>query len=436
MNEPGMKSLIEKLYLTNRAFITDDYDWCLDYINKEVLPLKIHKYPSGKQIWDSWVIPSKWIVEEAYIASKGNKILDFKDHPLHLISYSSPYEGNISREELREHLYFCPHSEEAIPFHFRLNYRPWESEWGFCASKKFVDSLDQEEYYVSIKTRFEDGYLKVAEHHLAGQSKETIVLAAHLDHAGMANDDLAGCVVGLHLMKRLANLENRRYSYKLLLAPEILGTAAYLESNEEPSQDFKYAIFLEMLGNDNRLALQKSFTGNTKLDEIAEYVLRTSCNEFKVEEFRESVGNDEIIFESPGYEIPTISIHRYPYAEYHTSLDNPAIISEERLRDSLDYLLKVTDILEKDFTPKRKFKGLISVANPKYDLYIDPGQPALSGANYQIARNLIKFKDGIFRYLDGDYSVFDIAQKFELDFDFVHDYLTKFYEKGLIDIIY
>lgn len=48
-----MKEIIEDLFLTNRTFITDDYDECLRYIDEKVLPLKIHMYQSGKEIWNS-----------------------------------------------------------------------------------------------------------------------------------------------------------------------------------------------------------------------------------------------------------------------------------------------------------------------------------------------------------------------------------------------
>ncbi|MFW6040852.1 MAG: DUF4910 domain-containing protein [Thermoplasmatota archaeon] len=426
-----MKEIIEELYLTNRAFITDDYDECLRYIDENILPLEYHMYPSGREIWNSWVIPKKWIVNEAYIENDGKVILDFNDHPLHLISYSDSFEGVVSLEELKKHLYYHPKISEAIPFHFRLNYRPWDSEWGFCISKKFYDDLDEGEYYVNIDTDFEDGYLKIAEHHLEGEKEDTILLIAHLDHTGMANDDLSGVSVGLEVINELSKKNKRKYSYKLLIVPEMLGSAAYLEEFESLPQKVKYGIFLEMLGNENRLALQKSFEEDTKLDRVAEYVLKKDRDMFKIDEFRKIICNDEIIFESPGYEIPTISISRYPYPEYHTHLDNPSIISEEKLQEAAKYILDVVDILERDFTPLRDFKGMPSLANPKYDLYIDPGQPALKDSNI-ISENLKIFRDHVFRYLEGDHSVFDITEKFELPFDFVHEYLTKFKDKNLV----
>lgn len=428
----NMKELVEELYLTNRAFITDDYDECLEYIDENVLPLKYHRYPSGKEIWDSWVVPKKWIVKEAYLEKEGEEILNFDDHPLHLISYSAPFEGRVSLEELKEHLYFHPKLPDAIPFHFRLNYRPWDSEWGFCVSKEFYDGLDEDDYFVKIDTEFEDGELKVAEHHLEGEKEDTILLIAHLDHTGMANDDLCGVVVGLEVLTRLRKKEERKYSYKLLIVPEMLGSAAYLEEYESLPEKAKYGIFLEMLGNENRLALQKSFEDDTKLDRIAEYVLKDGRDDFKVDDFRKIMCNDEIIFESPGYEIPTISISRYPYPEYHTHLDDPSIISEEKLQEAAEYILDMIEILEKDFTPLRKFKGMPSLANPKYDLYIDPGQPALGGTTV-VTENLKIFRDYIFRYLEGDHSVFEIADEFDLPFDFVHEYLTEFKAKDLVE---
>ena len=70
-----MKDIIEELYLTNRSFVTDDYDYCLNYIDENILPLNVHKFASGKEIWDSWVIPPKWSVNHAFIKKNGKEII-------------------------------------------------------------------------------------------------------------------------------------------------------------------------------------------------------------------------------------------------------------------------------------------------------------------------------------------------------------------------
>lgn len=270
----------------------------------------------------------------------------------------------------------------------------------------------------------------VAEHHLPGKCDETIVFMAHLDHTGMANDDLSGVAVGIEIMRRLQELPDRRYSYKFLIVQEMIGSAAYLEEFSHTASNFIYGIFLEMLGNDNRLLLQRTFNGNSKLDAVAERVLETNIPDFDVADFRSQIGNDELILESPGYEVPTISILRGPYPEYHTHFDAPSIIDEQRLEEAVSYVLEVIDVFEKDFVPIRDFRGIPSLANPKYDLYLDPHE--LPDVEVGDEGNLDLFRDRAFRHLDTDQSVFDIAHDFGLRFDFVHSYLHDFERKDLI----
>ena len=425
-----MKDLIEELYLTNRSFVTEDYETCLEYIDENELSLTYHEYPSGTEIWDSWVIPQKWSVNHAYVEADGELILSFEDHPLHLIGYSDSFEGWVTREELTDHIH-THDNPDAIPWHFRQNYRPWDSEWGFCASQQFVDSLGDDEYYVSIDTSFESGAMTVAEHYLPGELDETIVFIAHLDHTGMANDDLSGVAAGIEIMRRLQNREERRYSYKLLLVQEMIGSAAYLADHDEAASTFKFGVFLEMLGNDNRLLLQESFTGDSRLDAIARHTLEALDVETERDGFRAQIGNDEAVFESPGFEVPTISVSRFPYPEYHTHFDDPSIIHEDQLEGGVSYVLDIVDILERDFVPTRTFKGLPSFANPKYDLYLDPHD--LPNVEATPNSDLDGFRDRMVRYLEGDHSAFDIAQEFGLEFDFVCSYLRKFEEKDLVE---
>jgi aminopeptidase-like protein len=427
-----MEQLIDDLYLTNRALVSDDYDSALAYIDDRELDLTVRTYPSGMEIWDSWIVPQKWTVEHAYIeTADGERILSYDDHPLHLFAYSGSYEGWVDRDELRSRIRTHPQMPDAIPYHFRLSYRPWETDWGFCASQNFVDSLSDDKYYVSISTTLEDGEMKVGEYHLEGEREETILLLAHLDHIGLANDDLSGVAVGIELMQRLRERTDRTYSYRLLLLPEIIGSAAYLDDEAVDASRFEYGLFLETLGNDNRLMLQHTFTEETKLDRIAKQILTTDYDEFEINGFRDEAGDDELIFEGPGYEIPTVSISRYPYEEYHTHFDDMSIIHQEQLEDSVEYILNVLDVFERDFTPVRTFDGVPSLANPKYDLYIDPGQPGISESP-MASENVRDFRDRVFRYLDGDHTVFDIADRFDLEFEFVHDYLSEFHDKGLV----
>lgn len=60
-----MMKLINDLWFKRRDIVSDGFDESLDYISR-VIPLKIHKIPSGTKCW-TWIVPEKWSVKEAYI---------------------------------------------------------------------------------------------------------------------------------------------------------------------------------------------------------------------------------------------------------------------------------------------------------------------------------------------------------------------------------
>ena len=98
-----MYEIIKELYFSRRDLISEGYDNALEYLSK-IVPMKIHKVPSGTKCW-TWIVPQKWSVSEAYIEANGKKLLDLNDHPLHVISYSLPIDQTVSHEELMKHLY-------------------------------------------------------------------------------------------------------------------------------------------------------------------------------------------------------------------------------------------------------------------------------------------------------------------------------------------
>ncbi|MCH7561822.1 MAG: DUF2172 domain-containing protein [Thaumarchaeota archaeon] len=134
-----MSKLIEDLWKKQRNLVSDDYEESLHYISK-IIPLKIHEIPSGKKCW-TWVIPEKWTANEAWIKDlDGNKLLDFKEHPLHLISYSLPIDKIVSKEELMNHLHSNPKRPNAIPFEFKY----YQKDWGFCIQHNKLENFNKE----------------------------------------------------------------------------------------------------------------------------------------------------------------------------------------------------------------------------------------------------------------------------------------------------
>jgi aminopeptidase-like protein len=412
-----MIKLIEDLWYSQRNLVSDDYEKALQYISK-IIPLKIHNVESGTKCW-TWTIPEKWTANEAWIEDlEANRLLDFKDHPLHLISYSLPINKVVSKNELMEHLHTNQKRPDAIPFEFKY----YQKDWGFCIQHNKLKNFTKEKYKVCIDSKFENGSLKIGDFTIKGESDETIVLVAHLCHPSMVNDDLAGVSVLVDVAKEM-NKRNNHYTYKCLFLPETIGSVAYLSQNEDLIPNFKYGIFFEMLGNANIHALQLSKQGNTRLDRIARYILQNESNPFKEGGFRQIICNDEMVFNGPGVNIPMISISRYPYPEYHTSDDNPNIVSEERLNNSKETILKILEMLDLDYTPKRKFKGPIFLSG--YGLWVD------WRINEELNLNLEK----IMLRLEGDKSIFEIAQELGMKFSNVKEFVDKLLEKDLIEKI-
>ena len=412
-----MIKLIKDLWFKRRDIISDGFDESLKYISK-IIPLKIHKIPSGTKCW-TWKVPEKWSVKEAYIEDlKGNHLLDLKDHPLHVISYSLPIDKIVTMAELIKHLHTNPARPDAIPFEFKY----YERDWGFCIQHNKLKKFNKDKYKVFIDSKFEKGNLEVGDCTIKGKRDEIIVLVAHLCHPAMVNDDLAGVAALIEIAKELAKKKNN-YTYKFLFVPETIGSIAYLSQNETVIPKLKYGIFLEMVGNDGMHALQLTRQGNTKIDRVARYVMKQKLENFREGPLGKVVCNDEMVFNGPGVDNPMISISRFPYPEYHTSDDNPSIISKKNLEESKNLILEILDILDSDYIPKRKFKGMVFLSG--YGLWVD----------YRTNKKLNENIDQIMFMLEGDKSIFGIAEELDMDYYEVLDYINKFHKKGLIEKI-
>ena len=113
-----MYKLLEELWFLKRDIISDDYDRALFRLAEEI-PMQIHEYPTGKSVW-TWQIPEKWTCKKAYIETiDGQRILDYENHPLHVVSYSLPIDQIVSKEKLLAHLHIHPSMPDAIPYVFK-----------------------------------------------------------------------------------------------------------------------------------------------------------------------------------------------------------------------------------------------------------------------------------------------------------------------------
>ena len=414
----------------DRAVCSRGYDRTVEYLCEE-LPFRVISIPSSFQ-HNGWVIPPSWDVEEARIVKDGHTVYNGANHPLGVIALSSSFSGKVSLEVLKSHLHYDHRDPDSIPFHYRQQFRSWSRDWGFCLPKRIFDQLVPGEYEVIIRTAETPGAMKILECKHQGALDSTIVLGGNLDHAGVANDGLAGCVVGMEVLRRLQG-RRTKFSYKLVLSPGIIGSELYLAglTQVERSQLLE-GIFLEMLGSATPLAVQDSRRSMVSTLHALRGSLDALGLPYRTGPFESIIVNDEYVWEN--YGIPMLSLSRFPYPEYHSSRDNVEIIREESLNDAVEALIGTVERLEASPIVLKKFVGNICLSNPQYDLYVDYGQIALGDSLSEQRRRLRHLMDFI-PALDRPVSVKALADHIGLEEGEALEYLGRWAEKGLIDLV-
>jgi aminopeptidase-like protein/aminoglycoside N3'-acetyltransferase len=422
---PTMRDVVDGLWQLPRHIVSDAYDAALGALTAR-FPMAVHEYPTGTECW-SWIVPEKWSCEEAWLeTADGRRLFSAAEHPLHVVSYSLPFEGIVSRATLFEHLHTHPALPDAVPFIFKY----YDGEWGLCCSARLKETLTDDAYRVVIRSRFSYGTLKVGEMVLPGTSDESIVLCAHLCHPAMANDDLAGLAVGLEVMSRLQRLPRRRYTYRLLIVPETIGSVAWLSHHETLIPQLRGGLFLEMLGLDYPHALQLSFDGDTAIDRCCRLALAACDPNGWTGACRTVVGNDERQFNAPGVRVPMLSLSRVLpagspclyYPEYHSSLDTAQLVSDHRLEESCRLVLEMIGNIEADAVPFNRFKG--EVCCSRYGLDLD------WSADRDGTQRLFDVMDQI----DGTRAISSIALARGIPFASVHRIVDALARQGLVDL--
>lgn len=429
MTDFDYEEFIVKLYPLHRTLVSDDIDKTLDII-EEVLPdrfknnFNIQKIPSGKKCW-TWIAPKKYTVNSAYIETlDGKKIIDFDDNALHLVSYSHSIDEVMGFEELEPHLNYSIARPGAIPWKFSY-YSPG---WGFCLShEKFVMLDRDEKYHVFIDSSFDDDYLKIGELCIKGKTSKELLIVTNICHPYQVNDSITGVAAVIEVLHRLSSYKFEK-SLRILFLPETIGSICYFSHNMSIVPNIEYGIFTEMLGNNDTLALQYSFQGDSLIDVIAEKVLQEHSGAYRTGDFRSIVGNDELVTNGPGLNIPTISLSRSKktldsFPEYHTSDDNPSLLEDRALEEAFTVLEKIVLWSDQNYYPKRNFTGPVFLSG--YDLW---------GVWEDIPYGK-EMVDKIMFRLEGELSVIEISEDIGLSFQETKRIIDAFIDKKLIQKI-
>ena len=422
------------------------------------LDFTVHEYASGQNL-NGWFIPHAWQVNKACIYQNGQLIYDAKTSPLGVASLSPSFSGELSLTQLQNHIASSELLPNAVLYQWQNLYRPNDITWGISMPHQQREQLTDSRYRVELETEQFPSTMKVLDYLLVGESKETIVINGHNCHPFQANDDISGCAVAIRVIQALAKkTETKRlkYSYRVLIAPELHGPMFWLdEMTTQAQSQLKGCILLKSVGNTAAMRLQRSYLGDQSLDKAAQQAFANQYGEFEQGAFRNIYGNDETVFESPPYNIPTISLTRWPFSEYHSDLDTPETLSEQHLQDSVDLVLNIIDCYEErpsenpisasnTITTKLasdnysqsyniNFQGLVCLS--AYGLYKAIPPVDDDGVDYNsLHGRWNKLMNCLPRELDDNMTVNNLAYKYQLPDDEVYHYLQEWLEHGLLTI--
>lgn len=388
------------------------------------LPLEVREVPTGTRVFD-WTVPREWTIRDAYIIDpSGQKVADFSQSNLHVVSYSAPVRTTMSLEELRPRLHTLPDHPDRIP-HCTAYYSD-DDYWGFCLKHQDYAQLRPGQYEVVIDSTLADGVLRFGELFLAGQTSEEVLLSTYLCHPSLCNDNLSGVVLLAELAARLASVEMRRYGYRFLFAPETIGAITWLSSNAERVERICAGLVATCVGDPGTMTYKRSRRGDALVDRAAEQALADAGEPFEVRDFWPT-GSDERQYCSPGFDLPVGSLMRTPYgefSEYHTSADDLGFVRPEALAASLARYADVLYILENDricvntyphCEPQLGTRGLWDAVGGQSELA--EGQTAMLW---------------VLHFSDGEHSLLDIARRSTFPFALVSAAADLLLEHGLL----
>lgn len=339
-------NLIKRLFPICRSITGKGVRKTLNIIKEYVPELKIESIKSKTKCFD-WEVPLEWDIEEAYIEdSNGNKIIDFKNHNLHVVNYSIAIDKKLSFEELDSHLHYRKDLPEAIPY-VTSYYKPY---WGFCLSYNQYKKLNRNgKYRVYIKSKHFEGELNYGEVIIEGNSKKEIFFSTYICHPSLANDNLSGPALATFLINYVKSLKNRKYTYRFIFIPETIGSICYLSKNLKILKENVIAGFvLTCVGDEGKFSYIPSRYGNTLADKVVLNLLNYEIKNYIKYTYLDR-GSDERQYCWPGIDLPVCLVTKSKfgcYKEYHTSLDNLDFVTPKGLEESYNFYKKVIDVLE------------------------------------------------------------------------------------------
>lgn len=426
MNSQGkeMYDICQEIFPINRSITGNGVRETLSILKKYYPDITIHEVPSGSKVFD-WTIPKEWNIKDAYIENEeGVRIVDFKENNLHILGYSVPIDTYMELDELKEHLYTLKDQPDLIPY--VTSY--YKERFGFAMTENQKNNLKPGKYHVVIDSEFKDGSLTYGEILIRGKSEKEIFLSTYICHPSMANNECSGPSLLISLANYIQNMKNRKYSYRLILIPETIGSITYLSRNMSVLKERVIAGFnLSCVGDHRTYSMIHSRYSNTLADKVMSQVLRNQDPDYQDYSFLKR-GSDERQYQAPGVDLPVVGFCRskyHEYLEYHTSGDNMSIVSPEGFQGSYDVMIKCIETLEYNENyrvtcfcePQLGKRGLVPTMSSK-----------------ETYKQTMHLKD-LIAYADGTNDLLDISNLIEAPVDELIPFVKQLLEAELFEIV-
>jgi aminopeptidase-like protein len=390
------------MYPLCRSITGDGVRRTLDLIEGWI-PLQRTEVATGTKLFD-WEVPNEWNVRDAYIADRSGRVVDFREHSLHLASYSVPVRRSMTLEELRPHLYSLPDRPDWIPY--RTTY--YREHWGFCLRHRDLERLGPGPFEVVVDSTLAPGSLTYAECVVAGRTRGEAIVYTHTCHPSLANDNVTGMAAAAVLAREMLKGGTPRLTWRFVFGPGTIGSLAWLSRNEGRLGHIRAGLVIGLLGDAGPLTYKRSRRGKSGTDRAATHVLR-HLPSARIVDF-EPYGYDERQFCSPGFDLPMGRLTRSPngtYSEYHSSADNLELVRPAALAESLRALACLVAVLDEN----RRLTNLSPKGEPrlgKRGLYGSVG----GAAPGDFERALL----WVLSLSDGEHDLVGIAERSGLEF--------------------
>lgn len=309
--------------------------------------LNVYEIPSGTQVFD-WIVPKEWAIRDAYIEdASGNRIVDMQVNNLHVVGYSTPVDEWVDLQELKKYIYTEPSQPDVIPY--ITSY--YKERFGFCMTEIQKESLQPGKYHMYIDSALFDGVLNYAEVVLPGERTQEIFFSTYFCHPSMANNECSGPALAAELIRYVAQMPRRKYTYRFIFIPETIGSISYMSVNDHLAHMQKNMIAgfnMSCVGDDRDYSIVESKYADTLADRVLKNVLQYHAGEYSVYSFLKR-GSDERQYNSVGVDLPVVCYCRSKfgeYPEYHTSADDMNLVSPEGFQGSYDVMTQVIQALE------------------------------------------------------------------------------------------